>query len=62
MSADRELIDYFIEHTDRRFDEIKHQLEELKAFRWLTVGGTLAAGSILSILISIFIAAFFGGH
>lgn len=55
--ADRELVDYFIEQTDKRFDAIESKLDELIAFRWQLIGGSAVISAIVSILIIVF-----GGH
>lgn len=46
---DKELIDYFIERTDLRFDKVDKKLEKLVAFRWQIIGGS----TVLSIIFGI---------
>jgi hypothetical protein len=43
---DKNLMEYFIERTDKRFDSIESKLEEVLRFKW-RIAGALAVISIL---------------
>jgi len=38
---DKQLIDYFIDQTNRRFDKVDKKLNELLEFKWKIIGGSV---------------------
>lgn len=49
---DRDLLQYFIERTDQRFDGVEKKLDALIGWKFKIVG----AGAVISFIISILIA------
>ena len=50
----QELVNYFIERTDERFDKLEAKIEQLISFRWMLIGASCAVSSIISIIIAIY--------
>ena len=38
---DKDLIDYFIDRTNKRFDKIDRKLDQLIEFKWKIIGGSV---------------------
>lgn len=51
---DNNLLAYFIEETNKRFDKIDRKLDELISFRLMLLGGAAALSAIVSLLIAIY--------
>jgi tetrahydromethanopterin S-methyltransferase subunit G len=54
--VDKSLIEYFIEHTDERFEKLERKIDTVVAFRWQIIGGSV----VISTLFSLVIAVYFG--
>lgn len=55
-----ELLDYFIKHTDDRFDRLESKVDDLRSFKWKGVG----ALTVLSVFFGVgtqILFRFFGG-
>lgn len=50
---DRELLDYFIQHTDVRFEKVHEKLDILLKFRWMLIGASMAISGTISILFEV---------
>lgn len=58
MKSDK--VDYFIEHTNGRFDRIEtwlvslsEKVDELRQFKWQIIGGSVAISAIVALAINI---------
>lgn len=51
--GERELLEYFIQETNKRFDKIDNSLEKLSGFRMMAVGGMIVISTLVSVAISI---------
>jgi len=49
----KELLDYYIEHTDKRFESIHAKLDEILKFRWMLMGAALAISGTVSVLFEV---------
>ena len=56
----KELLDYYIEHTDKRFEklgddfrEIHIKLDDILKFRWMLLGAALAISGTVSVLFEV---------
>lgn len=58
--ADRELVNYFIEETNKRFLIIDTKLDTLFKFKWQIIGGSVGISSLVSIVISVLVLLFGG--
>lgn len=47
-----DLIKDFIERTDKRFDRVDEKLDELIAFRWQIIGGSIGLSALFSVLVN----------
>lgn len=56
----KELVDYFILETNKKFEAVDKKLDSLIAFRWQIIGGSLVASSLLTIALNVLII-FLGG-
>lgn len=54
MRTDKELIEYFIERTDRKLDKIDTKLDKLFAFKWQIIGGSLFLSTVVTTFISLY--------
>jgi len=52
---DKELVDYFIKHTNDRLALMDNKLDRLLAFKWQVVGGSVILSIIVTVVIQIFI-------
>jgi len=48
--VDRDLIEYFIRHTDERFEKLEAKIDSLIAFRFMLIGAAAAVSGIVSVL------------
>lgn len=67
IRMDQGLVDYFIAETNKkfdavgkRFDHVDAKLDDLFAFKWRIVGGSIVASIVVSALFNIALALF--GH
>lgn len=51
--SEKDLVKYFIEHTDERFEKVDRKLDELFAFKWKVIGIAVTLSSIVSFVIEI---------
>lgn len=51
----KELVDYFILETNKKFEAVDKKLDSLIAFRWQIIGGSLVASSLLTIALNVLI-------
>jgi hypothetical protein len=49
----RELVDYFIEQTNQRFEKLEHKVDKLLEFKWQIVGGSVGLSAVLTLAIQI---------
>lgn len=49
---DQELVNYFIEQSNKRLDKIEDKIDTLIKFKWQIIGGALIAGFMSSIVVS----------
>lgn len=49
----KELLDYYIRHTDQRFAEVNKKLDMLINFRWLLIGAAAGVSGIVSVLFQV---------
>lgn len=49
---DQELIDYFIQETNKRFDKIEAKVDTILEFKWQIIGGSLVLSGICSVAIA----------
>lgn len=49
---DKDMVDYFVAETNKKFDRIDQKLDKLYAFKWQIVGGA----GVLSVVVSLMIA------
>ena len=54
--ADEKLVEYFIRHTDERFDRLEQELRELAISKATFVGITVGVSGLVSIVFSIIAA------
>jgi len=54
---DRKLMDYFIERTDARFDNIETKIDTLLKFKWQIISGA----TVVSIFVSVAFQLIFKG-
>lgn len=47
------LIDYYIEHSDKRFDALESKVDQLLSLKWKLIGAGMAVSGIISILIEV---------
>lgn len=45
----KELMDYFIQRTDKRFDRIEKKMDELLKFKWRIAGGIAFVSFLVTI-------------
>lgn len=61
---DKSLIDYFIEHTNvrldklenstnTRLDKIQDTVDQIRAFKWQIIGGSIALSGFLAVAINV---------
>lgn len=50
----KELVDYFIEQTNARFQSIETKLDQLFAFKWKIAGISLAVSTIVSLVVAVY--------
>lgn len=46
---DNDLLEYYIQRADRRFDDIDKKLDSLVAFKWKIMGSVMAVSGIVSL-------------
>ena len=46
---DRNLIEYFIQKTDERFDKVEKKLDEVLKFKWQIVGGSVVMSFLITL-------------
>jgi hypothetical protein len=49
----KEFLDYYIEHTDKRFEKVHEKLDTLLRFRWMLIGAALAISGTVSVLFEV---------
>lgn len=52
----KELLDYYIKHTDERFKEVNKKLDMLISFRWLLIGAAAGVSGIVSVVFQLLTA------
>lgn len=52
---DKQLMEYFIEKTDARFDKIDKKLDMLLHFKWQIIGGATAVSILVTVSLQLFI-------
>ena len=58
----KDLLDYYIEHTDKRFESVHEKLDQLLSFRWMLIGAALAISGTVSVLFEVAKAFAHVGH
>jgi len=60
MGVPEKLLDYIIQHTDRRFDEMHERLEKIDSkvevllqFKWQILGGAAVVAAIVGIAVQL---------
>lgn len=53
----KELLDYYIKHTDERFKEIHTKLDTLIGFRWLLIGAAAGVSGLISFIFQLITVA-----
>lgn len=53
MPDQTELVKYYINHTDARFQEVNKKLDVLLKFRWMLIGASLAISGTVSIMFEV---------
>ncbi len=48
---DKELVNYFIEQTNLKFQKVEHKLEELTAFKWKVIGMSAFASMLVHLAV-----------
>lgn len=48
---DKELVDYFIGETNKKFERIEKRLEELTAFKWKLAGQTTLVSALITLVV-----------
>lgn len=48
-----DLVKYFINHTDSRFDRLEKKVERLLNFRWMLIGAASAASVVVSVVFEV---------
>jgi len=51
---DKNLMDYFVERTDERFDKLESKIDRLLEFKWQIIGGATALSAFVGIAIQLF--------
>ena len=51
--SQKDLLDYYIKHADKRFDEIEKKVDKLISFRWMLIGASVSVSGIISIAIQL---------
>lgn len=51
---DKNLLEYYIQHADKRFDSLDKKIDILMAFRWKIMGAVVAISGIISLGFQIF--------
>lgn len=51
---DKDLVEYFIQSTDKRFDKIERKIDDLSNFKWKLIGGASAISTIITLVVKIF--------
>lgn len=51
---EQDLIDYFIERTDERFDKLEDKVDTLLAFKWQIIGGSVIFSAFLTLVFQTF--------
>ena len=46
---DKDLLNYFIKETNKRFDKVDQKLDQLLEFKWRVVGGAIVVSVILTL-------------
>ena len=49
MPNDNDLLRYYIEHSDKRFDALDEKIEKLISFRWLLIGASMGISGVVSV-------------
>lgn len=47
--SNKDLIDYFIAHSDARFDKIEQKVDDLLSFKWKLLGLATASSTLISV-------------
>lgn len=57
MTADNKdrLIDYFIEHTNQRLENIDHKIDKLIQFKWQIIGGAGILSVVMTVCIQLIV-------
>lgn len=50
-----DLLNYFIEQTNKRFDKVEEKLDQLITFRLMLLGGAVTLSAVVSFLVTIFL-------
>jgi len=45
---DKNLIDYFIDETNRKFDKLDKKVDQIIKFKWQIIGGSLVASFVIT--------------
>lgn len=48
---DKELLEYFISRTDKRFDQLERKLDTLLKFKWQIISGATVVSGLVAIAI-----------
>lgn len=55
--SDTDLINYFIEHTNKRFDKIEEKVDQLISFRLILIGSAMGVSGVISVIFHVAMAA-----
>lgn len=49
----KDLIDYYIEHSDKRFDALEKKVDKVLSFRWMLIGAASGVSFVVSIVFKV---------
>ena len=55
---EHELVEYFIERTDQRFDELERKVDKLLTFKWQIIGGSIVLSGFVSLTMTLLMLIF----
>ena len=51
---DKELMEYFIEKTDERFDKLEYKIDKILEFKWQIIGGAVGISGLIGLVVNLF--------
>jgi hypothetical protein len=58
---DKNLIDYFINETNQKFEKLEAKVDQILQFKWQIVGGSVVLSVLVTLAIQLGIVIFKGG-